>query len=195
MRLRVVCGLAVTIATFSPVSAFSSVLLPAFGRPRMATKPDFNRKSLLHECTAFTLSHPCRDAAATRMGHPAQWTPVPLFSCSPGPCFLRQRRGIFLRRRKDTQPIDAPIGGCNHLDAQSAVLKQNNLAGQGNAAFDLAHQAAERRRLVVPIDLNGLAEEPRDLVDRVIAGNQPDTSGLALRVADVAVFLVLVAKD
>ena len=41
MRLRVVCGLAVTMATFSPVRAFSSVLLPALGRPRMATNPDF----------------------------------------------------------------------------------------------------------------------------------------------------------
>src|ERR1017187_3955592 len=41
MRLRVVCGLAETMATFSPVKALSSVLLPAFGRPRMATNPDF----------------------------------------------------------------------------------------------------------------------------------------------------------
>ncbi len=41
MRLRVVCGLAVTMATFSPVSALSSVLLPTLGRPRMATNPDF----------------------------------------------------------------------------------------------------------------------------------------------------------
>ena len=41
MRLRVVCGLGVTMATFSPVRALSSVLLPAFGRPRMATNPDF----------------------------------------------------------------------------------------------------------------------------------------------------------
>ena len=46
IRFRVVCGFAVTIATFSPVSAFSSVLLPAFGRPSIATNPDFN--SLLH---------------------------------------------------------------------------------------------------------------------------------------------------
>jgi hypothetical protein len=28
------------MATFSPVSAFSSVLLPAFGRPMMETNPD-----------------------------------------------------------------------------------------------------------------------------------------------------------
>ena len=43
IRLRVVCGLAVTIATFSPVRALSRVLLPTLGRPRMATNPDFTR--------------------------------------------------------------------------------------------------------------------------------------------------------
>jgi hypothetical protein len=35
------------MATFSPVSAFNSVLLPAFGRPRIATNPDFKVIELL----------------------------------------------------------------------------------------------------------------------------------------------------
>src|SRR5919199_485856 len=39
MRLRVVCGLSDTIATFPPQSAFTSVDLPTFGRPATATKP------------------------------------------------------------------------------------------------------------------------------------------------------------
>src|SRR5271166_3003132 len=47
IRLRVVCGLAETMATFSPVRALSSVLLPALGRPRIATNPDFNGTRLL----------------------------------------------------------------------------------------------------------------------------------------------------
>src|SRR5579862_2364004 len=42
MRLRVVCGLRVTIASFSPTRAFSSVDLPALGRPMMETKPERN---------------------------------------------------------------------------------------------------------------------------------------------------------
>ena len=46
MRLRVVCGLAVTMATFSPVRALRSVLLPTLGRPRMATNPDFKSVQL-----------------------------------------------------------------------------------------------------------------------------------------------------
>src|SRR5271167_804629 len=39
MRLRVVCGFEVTIATFCPTNRFSSVDFPAFGRPMMATNP------------------------------------------------------------------------------------------------------------------------------------------------------------
>src|SRR5450631_887741 len=39
MRLRVVCGLGVTIASFSPTIRLSSVDLPTLGRPRMATVP------------------------------------------------------------------------------------------------------------------------------------------------------------
>src|SRR5581483_8446190 len=40
MRLRVVCGLRVTMASLAPTSALSSVDLPALGRPRMVTKPE-----------------------------------------------------------------------------------------------------------------------------------------------------------
>ena len=39
MRLRVVCGLGVTMASFSPTMALSSVDLPTLGRPKMATVP------------------------------------------------------------------------------------------------------------------------------------------------------------
>ena len=38
-RLRVVCGLGVTIASFSPTMRLSSVDLPTLGRPRIATVP------------------------------------------------------------------------------------------------------------------------------------------------------------
>src|SRR5436305_8074932 len=40
--VRVVCGLSATIATFCPTRAFSSVDLPAFGRPMIETNPDRN---------------------------------------------------------------------------------------------------------------------------------------------------------
>src|SRR5499433_844790 len=45
MRVRVVCGFSVTMAIFSPTRAFSSVLLPALGRPMMETNPE--RKAML----------------------------------------------------------------------------------------------------------------------------------------------------
>ncbi len=37
---RVVCGLGETIAIFSPTYALTSVDLPTFGLPTIATKPD-----------------------------------------------------------------------------------------------------------------------------------------------------------
>src|SRR5580704_1842792 len=42
MRLRVVCGLEVTMAIFCPTNRFSNVDFPAFGRPIMATNPERN---------------------------------------------------------------------------------------------------------------------------------------------------------
>ena len=39
MRVRVVCGFGLTMLTFWPSSAFSSVDLPTFGRPTSAAKP------------------------------------------------------------------------------------------------------------------------------------------------------------
>src|SRR5919199_1099457 len=48
MLVRVVCGLRPTMAIFSPNSAFSSVDLPAFGRPRIETKPALVLNALFH---------------------------------------------------------------------------------------------------------------------------------------------------
>src|ERR1039457_1585113 len=41
MEVRVVWGLLATMAILAPMSWFSSVDLPALGRPKMETKPDF----------------------------------------------------------------------------------------------------------------------------------------------------------
>jgi hypothetical protein len=41
MRWRVVCTLGDTIASFSSINALRSVLLPALGRPKIFTNPDF----------------------------------------------------------------------------------------------------------------------------------------------------------
>src|SRR5579863_382804 len=39
MRFRVVCGFGETMETLRPTSVFTSVDLPAFGRPTIATNP------------------------------------------------------------------------------------------------------------------------------------------------------------
>jgi len=40
MRLRVVCGRGETMETLPPTSVFTSVDLPALGRPMIAMNPD-----------------------------------------------------------------------------------------------------------------------------------------------------------
>ena len=80
-RLRVVCGFGVTIASFSPTRAFSSVDLPAFGRPSSATTPA--------RCSRFR-----------RHGHPgARAPPAP-----PPRSALRFERPL---PRPQVSPLDA----------------------------------------------------------------------------------------
>src|SRR5713226_10779277 len=45
IRVRVVCGLGLTLASLAPTKAFSNVDLPTFGRPTKATKPQRNCSS------------------------------------------------------------------------------------------------------------------------------------------------------
>src|SRR6185369_14062785 len=52
-RWRVVCGLSVTMLIFSPISALSSVDLPTFGRPMIATK----RQRLVSPSLGLTRQH------------------------------------------------------------------------------------------------------------------------------------------
>src|SRR5580700_7080189 len=48
MRLRVVWGFGLMMARRSPTSAFSSVDLPAFGRPKIQTKPEWKGMDLIY---------------------------------------------------------------------------------------------------------------------------------------------------
>src|SRR6266702_7651374 len=50
IRVRVVCGLCVTIASFCPRRAFSNVDLPAFGRPTIDTKPERKAIPFIMRC-------------------------------------------------------------------------------------------------------------------------------------------------
>src|SRR6266498_4547068 len=61
MRLRVVCALWVTMASFSPVSELSRVDLPALGRPRMVTNPECTKR-------CYTRAHCLIDFGGTEFG-------------------------------------------------------------------------------------------------------------------------------
>jgi len=67
MRLRVVWGLRVTMASFSPTSAFSSVDLPALGRPMMETKPE--RNAISPDLSGLEADPDTADAALGRLQH------------------------------------------------------------------------------------------------------------------------------
>src|SRR3989442_8255025 len=67
MRLRVVCGLGDTMATFWPTSRFTSVDLPTLGSPTMAANPE--RKLIAqasYTCERFAdiprREHPVRES-------------------------------------------------------------------------------------------------------------------------------------
>src|SRR6187399_3181359 len=68
-RWRVVCGREVTMESFSPTSAFSSVDLPTLGRPTSAAKPARNvAGSFMH--TQPTQGSLCRDLFGTPAARP-----------------------------------------------------------------------------------------------------------------------------
>ena len=64
---------------------------------------------------------------------------------------FRDELGLGVRRerqagsgRKDAQALHAAIRGGDDLHAQASGFEPHDFAGQRNAAFDLADQAAER---------------------------------------------------
>ena len=59
---RVVCGLSLVIATFSPTSALVSVDLPTFGRPTKVTNPDRNSAGSVRSHHSPLLAPLWRDA-------------------------------------------------------------------------------------------------------------------------------------
>ena len=64
---RVVCGLSLVMATFSPTSAFVSVDLPTFGRPTNVTKPE--RPSTCSERRSDPSARSLIDRLGTSSGH------------------------------------------------------------------------------------------------------------------------------
>ena len=66
IRCLVVCTFGDTIASFSPISAFSNVLLPAFGLPKILTNPTFIEDGVGHRLVLATDGHRLTQMAAQR---------------------------------------------------------------------------------------------------------------------------------
>src|ERR1700722_9531580 len=128
MRFRVVCGLLVTIATFSPTSAFSSVLLPALGRPKIDTNPE--RNPLLHFYSANSIRAQARSHFF-----------LPIFRGS-----FQTRGQIITMIETNPDLLHPPVRRSNHLNPQRAHL--HHFPSMRNAPFRLAHQPANSLRLV-----------------------------------------------
>ena len=91
---------------------------------------------------------------------------------------------------------DTAAGGSDNLDLHAGGFEQDDFAGQRDAALDFADQAAEGRGFVGLVEIAQavlLAEEIGQLVDGKAAGDQPDAAGLALRIFNGYIHLMLVA--
>ena len=69
MRVRVVCGLSDTMASLWPTMRLRSVDLPALGRPRNDTKPDFMATSILDGRRLAAAQADLRNPAALDLEH------------------------------------------------------------------------------------------------------------------------------
>src|SRR4051794_17447938 len=151
MRLRVVCGLSDTIASFVPTMRLSSVDLPALGRPMRDTKPLFMTAS--HRAHRDSLSSPDH-----RIGGRTFF-----------PCPLRIGiRGGALRGDlpRDAHPVDPPPPDLEHLNREPVDAEP--VADRGHAA-DAREQIAADGLEAFALDLD--AEPLGDLVDARLAGD------------------------
>src|SRR6188508_2730382 len=100
IRCRVVCTFGDTIASFSPMSAFSNVLLPALGFPKIFTNPAFTFQVYgckgrllkivwLYQVLPLSLQPKSRSRAAVarRAHNPKVVGSIPTFATRPGSKF------------------------------------------------------------------------------------------------------------
>ena len=87
MRLRVVCGVGLTMASFSPTMRLSSVDLPTLGRPTIATVPATGRATPSRRPLSASPGLPRRPRASVRA-----------HSASSSPRFRPRRRRVRARR-------------------------------------------------------------------------------------------------
>src|SRR5208282_2306680 len=129
MRLRVVCGFDVTMATFCPTKRFSSVDFPAFGRPTMATNP-----------ARFFFSSPAvSDSLSTILLSFADW----LLTRQRSIARRRSRRGQMPR----AQPQHFTLVRLYHFKAEP--LQIDYIPRRGHFSGNVAQQPRNRRYRLV----------------------------------------------
>src|SRR5208282_584866 len=129
MRLRVVCGLDVTMATFCPTNRFSSVDFPAFGRPTMATNPAclfFSSPAVTASLSTILLSFPAW--LLTRQRSVGRW---------------RSRR----RQMPRAQPQHFSLVRLHHFKPKPFQI--NLVPRRGNFSGNMAQQPRNRRHRLV----------------------------------------------
>src|SRR5450631_345305 len=102
MRLRVVCGLGLMMASFSPTRALSKVDLPALGRPRMQTKPEW--KDMIYRLRRLALLGWTAEAAVPTLVRPLYQ--LHLFGVGVG----------------DADAFHAAVGGFEDFEAEAIFL-------------------------------------------------------------------------
>ena len=84
--------------------------------------------------------------------------------------------------------------GSDDFDAQAERIERDHFAGPGDAAHDLADQAAQRRGFVAFAQLHRFAKKVAELIGGEAARHEPRARRLPLRLLDLRVGLVLVAN-
>src|SRR5208282_1137145 len=144
MRLRVVCGLGDTIATLRPTSVFTSVDLPAFGRPTIATNPDL--KAMTQELYAKPHAE-VRPSSNRRI--PPRDLVLRLVGCGGNQLELKRLLSIFFDLHRFTDFLEGlqelGIFVCPFFDL---LPRESGVVAGGNAAHRECAVLVGCRRLI-----------------------------------------------
>ena len=84
-----------------------------------------------------------------------------------------RREGQARGGRKQPQALNAAACGGDDFNAQAEGLERDHLAGFGDAARDLADQAAEGCGFPGFVEIDRFADEVAELIGGKAAGNEP----------------------
>src|SRR5580704_17149088 len=162
MRLRVVWGFGLMMARRSPTSAFSSVDLPAFGRPKIQTKPEWKGMDLIY--VQRKMHKPQRAQGSTEevrdSGHDFRES---LRSAEPQTLYQ-----LHLARLdgRDADTLHAPIGGVQDLEPQAIAFDHFSLLRDAPGQF--GHQARDGGGFLA---IHADAKQFVEMIDVHIAGD------------------------